>query len=391
MRVAVFSNAYKPSISGVVRSMLLFRQGLLDSGHEVAVIAPEYIDYEDDEPYIFRFPAIDLSSQVDLSLLIPIKGLMGPTINGLKPDVIHSQHPVVMGNLAAAFARELRTPLVFTFHTLYEEYAQKYVPFAAQDLASVFLDEVVSRYLSHCTHIIAPTPSIRSMILNKYAVDVPVTVIPTPVDLDNYENLPREHLRGKLGLESAEILLYLGRLSEEKNLEFLLDAFAVIAPRRPKAHLLIVGKGPSEDKLRRQAERLEILPWVRFHGTIPYHEVANLMVAADLLVFPSRVETQGLVLVEAMAAGTPVVAVDCPSSRDILADGGGVIAPVDEAEFALTVVRLLEDPQRLRALGLEARKAARRYDIPTATGKLIEVYQKAIEANAASRRVTHTL
>ncbi len=382
MRIAIFSNAYKPSISGVVRSMLLFRQGLKDAGHEAAVIAPEYTNYEDDEPYIFRFPAIDLTSQVDLSLLIPIKGLMTPTINGIRPDVIHSQHMIVMGNLAATFARERKVPLVFTFHSLYDEYAQKYVPIAP-GLAGAVVDEVVSRYLLHCTHIIAPSPSIRSLILEKYEVDAPVTVIPTPVDLDNYTHLCPEQVRIKLGLERAEILLYLGRLSEEKNLDLLLDTIAILCRQRPNTHLLLVGKGPIENQLRKQAEKLGIVSRVHFYGAIPYQEVANFVAAADLFVFPSRVETQGLVLVEAMAAGTPVVAVDCPSSRDIVSKGGGVITPAKEQDFASAIIRLLDDPQRLRALSLEAFQNAKRYDIHSATHKLIEVYQESIERSAA--------
>ncbi len=243
MRIAVFSNAYKPTISGVVRSMLLFREGLMNAGHEVSIIAPEYSGYKDDEPYVFRFPAIDLTSQVDVSVPIPIKGLMGPTVNGLKPDVIHSQHLVVMGNVAVNFARELKAPMVFTFHTLYEEFAHKYVPIA-QDLAGAVMDEVVARYLTHCTHIIAPTPSIRSMILKKYEVDAPVTVIPTPVDLENYTNLCPEEVRACLGLETAEILLYLGRLSEEKDLEFLLEAFARSRGAPAEGASLVSGQRP---------------------------------------------------------------------------------------------------------------------------------------------------
>ncbi len=382
MRIAVFSNAYKPTISGVVRSMLLFRKGLMDAGHQVYILAPEYTDFEDDEPDIFRFPAIDLTSQVDLSLMIPIKGLMTPTINGIQPDVIHSQHMIVMGNLANAFARERKVPLVFTFHTLYDEYAQKFVPIAP-DLAGAVVDEVVSRYLSHCTHIIAPTPSIRDMILRKYEVNAPVTVIPTPVDLDNYTHLCPEQVRIKLGLERAEILLYLGRLSEEKNLELLLEAFAIVYQQRPDAHLVLVGKGPTEHQLHKYAEKLNITPRVCLYGAIPYNEVANIVAAADLFVFPSQVETQGLVLVEAMAAGTPVVAVECASSRDVIASGGGLISAPNAQDFAAAIMQLLDDPQRLRALSFEAAGVAKRYDIRSTTQKLIEVYHEAIDRNAA--------
>ncbi len=146
---------------------------------------------------------------------------------------------------------------------------------------------------------------------------------------------------------------------------------------------MLVGKGPVENQLRKLADRLRITPRVQFHGAIPFQEVANFAAAADLFVFPSQIETQGLVLVEAMAAGTPVVAVDCPSSRDALASGGGVLAAASVEDFALAVTGLLEDTERLQSLGSEARKIAKNYDIPSATQKLIEVYNAAIERNAA--------
>jgi 1,2-diacylglycerol 3-alpha-glucosyltransferase len=169
MRVTIFTNSYKPSISGVVTSIDLFRTGLLAKGHEVSVIVPEYANYEDKEPYIFRVPAIDFSQQVDMTLAIPLRGMLKRTVSGLKPHVIHSQHPIVMGGLAASSARQHRIPLVFTFHTRYEEYAHKYIKFMPE-LAGMVMDEVVERYLGQCSHIIAPTSSIRDLIHRKYTL-----------------------------------------------------------------------------------------------------------------------------------------------------------------------------------------------------------------------------
>jgi 1,2-diacylglycerol 3-alpha-glucosyltransferase len=232
MRVTVFTNSYKPSISGVVTSIDLFRTGLLAKGHEVSVIVPEYANYEDKEPYIFRVPAIDFSHQVDMNLAIPLRGMLKRTVSGLKPQVIHSQHPIVMGGLAASYARQQRIPLVFTFHTRYEEYAHKYIKFMPE-LAGMVMDEVVERYLGHCSHIIAPTSSIRDLIHRKYDVKVPVTIVPTPVDLSSYSHLDPHQIRSKLGLEECEVLLYVGRLSEEKNLTFLIRSFALLVKNRP--------------------------------------------------------------------------------------------------------------------------------------------------------------
>jgi 1,2-diacylglycerol 3-alpha-glucosyltransferase len=381
MRIAFFTNSYKPSISGVVTSINLFRKGLLENGHEVSVIAPEYADYEDEEPYVFRVPAIDFSQRVDMTLALPWRGSLQRTISGIKPQIIHSQHPLVMGNLGAAFARQLKVPLVFTFHTLYEEYAQKYIKFMPE-LAGMVMDEVVERYLQHCTHIIAPAASIRNLIYRKYDIDVPVTVIPSPVDLAKFEQLEPDKIRAKLGLAGCEILLYVGRLSEEKNLTFLINTFALLAKKRSNSRLVLVGKGVDELDLRRTVEKLDLKQQVIFTGPVPYDEIPHYTAAADLFVFPSKTDTQGLVLVEAMAAGTPVVAVEADSSREVLSHGGGILVPGEVDSFASTIEQLLDNRERLHDLSREALQIAQRYDIQTAVDRLVNAYKAALADQA---------
>ena len=379
MRVVIFSNTYKPVVSGVVTSIALFRRGLIEAGHDVHIIAPEYEDYEGEEPYVFRFPALSLPERLDLSVVIPFKTTMAHTVRGIKPTLIHSQHPFVMGDLAAAFARDLNLPLVFTLHSRYDEYVQRYIPIAPE-LASIVTEEIVRRYLEKCAHVVAPTPSTRDFILRVLATDVPVTVVPTPVDLSLYHDLDPQRVRAALGLENAELLLYVGRLAEEKNLDFLLRAFARIVTARPQARLLLVGKGSRERRLRRMAQKLDLGEQVIFTGAIPHDEVPHYAAAADLFVFSSVAETQGLVLIEAMAAGTPVVAVETPGPMDVLAQGGGLLVPGREDGFAEGVLGLLADEPRRRALGEEAARAARRYDILAATARLLTVYEAAIAA-----------
>ena len=381
MHVLTFTNAYKPTVSGVVTSIVLFRQGLMDAGHNVHIIAPEYKGYQDEEPYVFRFPALDMSDQVNLSLVISSKAAMTPTVRGVKPALIHSQHPVWMGDLAAIFARDMNLPLVFTFHTRYDMYARQYVPIAPK-LASMVTEEIVKFYLEKCAHVVAPTPSIRDFIRRQYAPDAPVTVVPTPVDLGQYHDLEPRRVRAALGLEQAELLLYVGRLAEEKNLDFLLQAFTRIVTRRPQARLLLVGKGPHEHSLQRLAQKLELGERVIFTGAIPYSQVPHYAAAADVFVFSSLADTQGLVLIEVMAAGTPVVALEAPGPVDVLAGGGGVLVPVQEDAdtFAETVLGLLADEPRRRAMGEQAMRAVRRYTIPSTVARLVAVYEEAIAA-----------
>lgn len=379
MRILIFSNAYKPSVSGVVTSIAMFRQGLIGSGHDVHIVAPEYADYQDKEPYVFRFPALDLPERLDFSLVLPFKTTMAPTVYGIRPDVVHSQHPVLMGELAAAFARDLGLPLVFTFHTRYDEYVQRYVPLVSE-LAGVVAEEFVGRYLERCAHVVAPTPSIRDLILQDYGHDVPVTVVPTPVDLGQYQDLAPHHVRADLALEDAEVLLYVGRLSREKNLDFLLRAFALVHANRPQVRLLLVGKGPHENSLKRTVQKLDLGSSVVFTGLVPHSEVPHYAAAADLLVFASLVDTQGLVLIEGMAAGTPVVAVEAPGPADVLAEGGGLLTAPREDAFATAVLELLADGPRRQALGAQAARAVRRYSISATTARLVSVYEEAAAA-----------
>ncbi|MDY6878537.1 MAG: glycosyltransferase [Chloroflexota bacterium] len=385
MRIAIFSNTYKPVVSGVVTSIALFRRGLIEVGHDVHIIAPEYEDYESDEPYVFRFPALNLPDRLDLSVVIPFKTTMAPTVRGIKPSLIHSQHPFVMGDLAAAFARDLNLPLVFTFHSRYDEYAQRYVPIVPE-LAGIVTEEIVRRYLEKCTHVVAPTPSARDSILRVLGTDIPVTVVPMPIDLSMYHGLDPLRVRAALGLEKTELLLYVGRLAEEKNLDLLLRAFARIVPARPQARLLVVGRGPRERNLRRKARKLGLSEHVILTGPIPHSEVPHYVAAADLFVFSSVAETQGLVLIEAMAAGTPVVAVEAPGPMDVLAEGGGLLVPGQEDAFAEAVLGLLANEPRRRALGEQAARAARRYDIPVATARLLTVYEAAVAAGPRDRK-----
>jgi 1,2-diacylglycerol 3-alpha-glucosyltransferase len=380
MRIAIFTNSYKPTTSGVVRSVDVFRQGLTEAGHGVYIITPAREDYDDEELHIFRFPALELPDQLDLSLVIPLKTPMAPTIRGIKPDLIHSQHPFVMGGLASAFARDLKLPLIFTFHTRYDQYAQRYVPIAPR-LAGWMTEEIVGRYLEKCTAIIAPTPSIRDLIWRDYGPSVPVTVVPTPVDLSAYHDLDPGHVRTTLHLQDAEILLYVGRLVSEKNLDFLLHAFARIAPQRPRARLLMVGDGTHKRSLEQMAHQLGLGSQVVFTGFVPLAEVPHYAAAADLFVFSSTTDTQGLVLIEAMAAGTPVVAVEAPGPTDVLADGGGVLVPLQEEAFAEAVLELLTDDSRRRAMEEEAVRIVQGYSIPGATQRLLEIYEAAIAAS----------
>jgi 1,2-diacylglycerol 3-alpha-glucosyltransferase len=379
MRIVMFSNNYLPILSGVATSIVLFRRGLIEAGHEVHLVVPQYNSFEDEEPYVFRIPALDLSEQLQVSLAMPFRAPIEVTMRGIKPDVIHSHHPIWLGDMAADFAQDLGVPLVFTFHTRYDAYAQEYVSLVP-DLAEVVMQELVGRYLERCAHVVAPTVSIRDFIRRKYDAETPVTVVPTPVDLTMYRDLEPQRIRQGLGLDDAEMLLYMGRLAGEKNLDFLLRAFAQVAAERPQARLVLLGEGPAEDELREMTQRMGLDGRVILAGSVPHADVPHYATAADLFVFASVTETQGLVLMEAMAAGTPVVAVEAPGSVDMLAQGGGVLVKPREDDFSDAVLRLLADKSDLQQMGERAAQAVQRYAVPSVTDRLLEVYEAAVAA-----------
>ena len=379
MRIAIFSNAYLPSISGVVNSITLFRKGLIAAGHEVHVFAPEYEEYEDEEPYIFRFPAIHLSGQLDISIIVPIKNLLEPAVRGVKPALIHSQHPIWMGDLAVSLARALNIPLVFTFHTQYEKYVQQYTPIAPK-LAGLITDEVIKRYLRNCEHVVVPTESIREMLAKDYDIERGVSIVPTPVDLVKFQDIQPENVRAKFGLDGKEVLLFVGRLAREKGLDMLLQAFTLIQELRPGVRLLLLGRGPYEGALKAKLAKLGLKDLVIFAGAVPHEEVPGYYAAADLFVFPSTTETQGLVIIEAMAAGLPVVAVRAPGSVDILTEGGGVLTENKPELFAREVVDILAVSERQKELSDEARRAVQRYSISDATARMLNAYETTLES-----------
>lgn len=384
MRIAMFTNNYKPVVGGIVVSIDLFRRGLIGAGHEVHIVTPEYQDYEDEEPYVYRVPALDLPGGLSGSLPLPLKAFITTTIEGIKPMVIHSHQPYVMGDVAAGIAADMDVPLIWTFHTRYDKNVKEYVP-VAPELATSVINGIIERYMEKCAHVIAPTESIRDFIHRHYDSQAPVSVVPTPIDLSAYTALEPQRVRARLGPEDAKILMYVGRLAIEKNLDFLVRAFARIVAECPPARLVFVGAGIAEDDLRQMSRGLGLAERVVFTGAVDHDEVPHYTAAADLFVFASLTDTQGLVLMEAMAAGTPVVAVEAPGPVDVLSQGGGILVPHDEDAFVEAVCRLLTRTNRLREMGEEARHAMQRYAIPEATQRLLAVYEAGIERHAQAK------
>jgi glycosyltransferase involved in cell wall biosynthesis len=385
--IAHFTNTYYPVISGVVRSVSTFRQALAELGHNVFIFAQHTSDYEDAEPFIFRYPAIDLPMTHNFPLTIPISLFVDRLLPTLKLDVIHSHHPLLLGQAAVAKANELDLPLVFTFHTRYREYSH-YISLN-QEFVKKAIDRWIGDYMQNCQHIIVPSDSIKNVLVNEYGVTDRVTTIPTGIDLKPFRAVEGQSVRQEQGWGQDRVLISIGRLSKEKNWETLLSAVEQVMKRDDNLRLVIIGGGEESKVLKKYTRDLGIAHRVEFVGSIPFTDIPRYLKAADLFCFASVTETQGLVTMEAIAAGLPVVAVDAMGTRDVVENGQeGLLTDNDSQSLAQAIERVINDEALRQRFKQAAVKKVQLFDIVTQAKKLMTVYQQAVEDKKANRVVS---
>jgi 1,2-diacylglycerol 3-alpha-glucosyltransferase len=391
MHIAHFTNTYYPVISGVVRSVSSFRQALCRLGHNVFVFAQEANGFEDNEPFIFRYPAINLRLAGDFPAVIPISSFIDQLLPNLKLDVIHSHHPVLLGSAAANKAEELNLPLVFTFHTQYREYSH-YFPLpqeAVQGFVKGAIDNWLKDYMKKCQHIVVPTESMRKQLADSYGLQDRVSVIPTGIDLTPYKSADGEIVRDRLGWEDDRVMVSVGRLAPEKNCSALIEAASYVLPEHPEFRVVIIGDGPDRENLEEYTRELGVEDRVEFTGKVPFEEIPSYLKAADFFGFSSFTETQGLVSLEALAAGLPVVAINATGTRDVVEDGKtGILTENSSKGLAEGIRRMLEDDDLFKRFKSEAIRGAEKFDIMVQARKLTGVYQQAIEDKRANIFVT---
>jgi 1,2-diacylglycerol 3-alpha-glucosyltransferase len=390
LHIAFFTNFYHPIVNGVVRSVASFRETLMKQGHNVFVFAQSDGSYKDNEPFIFRYPSLPLPSG-EISAAIPVSPFVDQLLPALKLDVIHTHHPILLGQTAARKAAELGLPLVFTFHTQYWEYTH-YIPFP-QEVIQEFLKNAVHKWLKEfmqkCQHIIIPSESMKEILVRDYGLEERYTVIPTGTNLEPYQRADGKTLRKEKGWQDETILISVGRLAPEKNWVTLLHAFAKVYLEHPNLRLVLIGDGPAKESLQTLASELGIAEQVTFTGTIHFEEIPAYLKAADAFSFASVTETQGLVTIEAMAAGLPVVAVDGSGTRDIVEHGKqGYLVENDANALAKGLNQLLSDPGQMKRFSHNALKKAKAFDVNQLGKQIINVYEQAIQDKREERFVT---
>jgi len=375
MNILLMSNTYKPLLGGLEKSIELFANEYRQKGHRVIIVVPEYPDMKPEEDVV-RIPAIEKFNGTNFSLQLPIPGVLEEALGkSFRPDIVHAQHPFLVGDTALRVASKFNVPLVFTHHTLYEENVH-YMP-GNEEALKRFMIELSTGYANLADAVFAPSESVMNMIKER-GVQTPIHVIPTGLYVKNFSRGAGRSLRKRFNIPSdAYVVGHIGRLAPEKNLEFLGRAVARFMKKHPHAYFLIGGQGPSEEVIKEIFSQEGLSERLCLAGIFKGKELIDAYHAMDVFVFASQSETQGMVLDEAMASAVPVVAVDAPGVREVVEDRiNGCLLPHENID---DFVAGLEWVQKLSAIKLKKIKTAchqtaNRFSMDKSAEKALAVY-----------------
>ncbi|MDH4335506.1 MAG: glycosyltransferase [Chloroflexota bacterium] len=392
LRIAIFAESYLPYLSGVTVSTESLARGLRAAGHEVLLVAPRpargavpgSAGVVGPDPEMAWLPSFQLPRPAPRGYRVPwpIPSSALRAAVAFRPDIVHAQSPFVSGLMARRVARRAGVPLVFTHHTRLGEYRHYLGPLAAPGTAAV--SAYLGRFWAGCAAIVAPGTDLGDEIAAQLRVGrrPVVRVIPTGIDTASIGRLEPDDPRSATAWPGNTVVaVSVGRLAPEKSTDLVVDAFALAVAEEPILRLLLVGGGPLEVALRTRVAHSDLAGRVHLTGARPRLEGLALARGADLFVFASQTETQGLVLAEALAAGLPVVAVDGHGVRDSVRDGiDGEILPAApnetrRARLAAAIVGLARDRTRRVALAQAAVDGASRFDVAARIGEMADLYR----------------
>ena len=380
MKILMFTNTFTPHVGGVARSVQQFARQYRELNHQVLTVAPVFDSAPDDEDDVIRIPAIQHFNGSDFSVPVPVPGFLSDEIEKFDPDIVHSHHPFLLGDSALRISASYDIPVVFTHHTQYERYTH-YVPGDSHALKR-FVIELAVGYCNLCDAVIAPSDTIRQR-LREQGVTSEIVEIPTGVEVDRFKNGIGSRARQKYEIDSSSFVVgHVGRLAPEKGLEFLAECVAQFVAENSNTVFLVAGTGPSEESIRQAFRQHEISDRLILVGNLERSDLADVYQAMNVFAFASQSETQGMVLTEAMAAGTPVVAVDAPGVREVLRNDVNGIR-VDQQCKSDFVAALNEfyrsSPDSIESLVAGAHTTAAEFSIQNTAENAVQLYKRLIE------------
>lgn len=382
MKIGFFTDTYfSYPRHGVETSIYSFRKCLKNFGQEVFIIAPKFSDDIINDPYLFTVKSLMVMPKPhEMRLALPIpKTLEINKVINLRLDIIHAQTPFSIGILGKIISKKQKIPFLYTHHTDLTEYARVYLK--EKRIMPYITNKFISWFSNMADAIIVPSIKVKEN-LDKIGVDKPIHVIPNGIDINIYKrdihsSRKAKEIKDKLGIKPEEkVMLYFGRAASEKNIEYLIDVFSIIVKKEKSIRFLICGNGPHLGALEKKAEECGLSGSIIFGGFV-HAEIKHLYYQlADIFVFASKTETQGLVVLEAMASGLPVVALEDGALYGMVQDGkNGYFVKDSKEEFARNVVKILANKKLYEAMSNESLRIVEDFSEDKETEKLIKLYE----------------
>lgn len=391
LRVAMVSNNYFPFVSGVSVSVDRLRNGLRHLGHTVQLLVPRYRETWQDDDGIQRIPTLMAFGQKnEFRLTNPFSVRFRRRLRDFKPDLIHVHHPFWLGSMGRFMGRRLKVPVVYTYHTRLEHYAH-FVPLPGALFRNLISHSLIKHFSNRCQGVIVPTYSAEEY-LRMIGVKTPTLVQPTGIDVARFaqvEGKQLQALREQLGVDPArKILISVSRISQEKNISFMLEALAELqAQGHDDFHLLLIGDGPDLETTQTQIDTLKLTTRATLVGAVAPDRMALYYHLGDMFVFASTSETQGMVILEAMSAGLPVVAVRSSGIDDVVRQGfNGFKTPQNRQVWGQKVVALKDDAALRQQLGDQASQFAQDFDIGNFASTVNTFYAEVLAKYHSSSR-----
>lgn len=375
MKICMLTNTYRPHVGGVAGSVSTLVEECRAAGHEVRVVAPGFPGDEHElDPGILRVPAWQRFNGSDFSVPVPLPHFVAGELADFEPDIVHSHHPFLLGDAALRWSYAHDVPLIFTHHTLYENYTH-YVPLDSPALKR-FVIHLAAGYANCCDAVIAPSRGVADLLRSR-GVESRIEVIPTGIDTQAFAGTAGDGFRRARGIPAdAMVLGHVGRLAREKNLDFLGESVARWLRNGENRWFLLVGDGARSQALRDLFEGAGVSERVLMTGKLTGSTLCDAYAAMDAFAFASLTETQGMVVAEAMAAGLPVIALDGPGVGDVVVDGenGRLLARASSvADFAAALEEGL-DESVLDNWRPVARETAKAFDRSACARSVMDLY-----------------
>lgn len=399
MRIGIFTDTYPPFVNGVSTSVAMLEKALTKLGHQVYIVTVnnENMKYKyENNDHIIRIPGVPIGIyDYRLTGAYPLKAVK--KIAKWNLDVIHSQTEFGVGTFARIIAKQYNIPLVHTYHTMYEDYVH-YITKGYFDGPSKKIVEYLTNFYCDqtATELIVPTKKTYDLFKEKYHYTRNVHIVPTGIEVErfyseNFKKKELDDLRNQIGLSKDQFtILFVGRLAAEKSVDLLIEAQRDLA-KKYNAVLMIVGDGPDMQKYQELAMKYNIEDNVIFTGKVPWTEVTKYYQLADIFATASRSETQGLTVIEAMAASLPVVAVDDESFRTVVVEGLNGELFDTKGEYKKYVESFINDPVKLKRFSKQARINADQYSSKYFAERVLDVYEDAISNVSGNEKKDKTI